>query len=270
FLHLYEPHKPYSPPPRFATYAPYDGELDYADDIVGNLLHYLRSHQHNDRPTIVLASGEGEGLDDHGEQEHGLLHYDKAVHVRLIIKQAGNVGAGRRVTDPVQHLDLVPTILDLVKAPAPGSLRGRSLTPLLDGSGKLSSQAIYSEALYARYHFGWSELTALTDERYRYISAPREELYDLARDPHERENLAAGRPNACDALRTALDRLTAGSTIQAPGGISPEDRERLAALGYVGGQSEIQTGLGQARPDPKDKREILETYRAAVDLASER
>ncbi|HEY6893840.1 MAG TPA: sulfatase, partial [Rhodanobacteraceae bacterium] len=129
FLHLYEPHKPYRPPDRYSEYAPYDGEIAYADEIVGKLIRYLKSHQLYDRSTIVLLSDHGEGLGDHGEQEHGLFVYDEAIHVPLIIKQESNAGAGRRVNDVVQHIDIVPTILDLVKAPLPGNLRGRSLKP---------------------------------------------------------------------------------------------------------------------------------------------
>ena len=120
FLHLNEPHKPYAPPERFAQYSPYDGEIAYADEIVGRLIHYLKTHQLYDRSTIVLLSDHGEGLGDHGEQEHGLFVYDETIHVPLIIKQESNVGAGRRVSDLVQHVDMVPTILDLVKAPVPG------------------------------------------------------------------------------------------------------------------------------------------------------
>jgi arylsulfatase A-like enzyme/Tfp pilus assembly protein PilF len=270
FLHLYEPHKPYTPPARFAGYAPYDGEIAYSDEIVGRLVRYLKAHQLYDRSTIVLLSDHGEGLGDHGEQEHGLFVYDEAIHVPLIVKQEGNAGAGRRVADLVQHIDLVPTILNLVKAPAPGGLRGRSLKPVLDGTGRLPEPSIYSEALYARYHFGWSELTALTDERYRYIKAPREELYDLERDSHERTNIADERPQARQALRGALDRVAAGAKIQAPSDIPADARERLQALGYVGAQTDVSITPGEALADPKDKRDILERYRAAVDFAGQR
>jgi len=270
FLHLYEPHKPYTPPERYAQYAPYDGEIAYSDEVVGRLVRYLKTHQLYDRSTIVLLSDHGEGLGDHGEQEHGLFVYDEAIHVPLIIKQESNAGAGRHVTGLVQHIDLVPTMLDLVRAPIPGALRGRSLKPVLDGTGPLAEPSVYSEALYARYHFGWSELTALTDDRYRFIKAPREELYDLQRDPHERENLAGDHAQARQALRAALDRLAAGAAIHAPAEVSADARERLQALGYVGAQTEMATAPGETLPDPKDKRQILETYRAAVDLAGER
>ena len=269
FLHLYEPHKPYAPPARFADYAPYDGEIAYADEIVGRLVRYLKSHQLYDRSTVIVVSDHGEGLGDHGEQEHGLFLYDEAIHVPLLVKQESNAGAGRRVADLVQHIDLVPTILDLVKAPVPGGLRGRSLKPLLDGTGRLAQPSIYSEALYARYHFGWSELTAITDDRYRYIRAPREELYDLARDARERSNVADERPKARQALRGALDRVAAGAAIQLPHDIPADARERLQVLGYVGAQALIETKAGETLPDPKDKREVLERYRDAIDLAGQ-
>ncbi len=269
FLHLYEPHKPYTPPARFAEFAPYDGEIAYADEIVGRLVHYLKAHQLYDRSTIVLVSDHGEGLGDHGEQEHGLFLYDEAIHVPLIIKQAENLGAGRRVHDLVQHVDLVPTILDYVKAPIPGNLSGRSLKPVLDGTGHLREQPIYSEALYGRYHFGWSELTALTDGHYRYIKAPHAELYDLTRDPHERDNVAIDRAASATAMRGALDRLTAGSSIPAPAAVPAEARERLEALGYVGTSSGISKEPAEALPDPKDKLAVLEQYRQAIDLAAD-
>jgi arylsulfatase A-like enzyme/Tfp pilus assembly protein PilF len=245
FLHLNEPHAPYAPPDRFAEYAPYDGEIAYADEIVGRLVKYLKSHQLYDRSTIVLLSDHGEGLGDHGEQEHGLFVYEEAVHVPLIIKQESNASPGRRVADVVQHIDLVPTILDLVKAPIPWGLRGRSLKPLLEGTGRPAPLQVYVEALYGRIHFGWSELTALIDDRHHYIKAPREELYDLRRDARERQNLAADRATPRRELRGALDRLVAG------------------------GRAEASTAAAEALPDPKEKSGILNTYRAAVDFADE-
>ena len=239
FLHLYEPHRPYTPPQQYAEYDPYDGEIAYADEIVGRLVRHLKTQQLYDRSTIMLLSDHGEGLGDHGEQEHGLFVYDEAIHVPLIIKQAGGAGAGRRIADVVQHVDVAPTILDLAKAPIPGNLRGRSLTPILEGTGTLREQAVYSEAWYARTHFGWSELKTLTARRHRYIEAPTEELYDLERDPGERDNIAAGQPKERQALRTALDALNTSTT-------------------------------HESAVDPKDKREIVERYRKATELAQGR
>jgi arylsulfatase A-like enzyme/Flp pilus assembly protein TadD len=272
FLHLYEPHAPYSAPSNYAEYAAYDGEIAYADEIVGRLIRYLKSHQLYDQSTIILLSDHGEGLGDHGEQAHGLFLYEEAIHVPLIVKQSGSTGGGRRIRDVVQHVDVVPTILDLAKAPIPGNLRGRSLKPVLEGPASLPAQTVYSEALYGRYHFGWSELTALTDARYRYIQAPTSELYDLERDPHERQNVADDREQAKahDALRGALGRLTRGVAVDAPGKVSTRDRERLEALGYVGVRAGVTRAPAGTLPDPKDTHAILETYREAVELAVDR
>ena len=273
FLHLDEPHKPYALPDRFAEYSGYDGAVAYSDEIVGRLVRYLKSHQLYDRSTIVLLSDHGEGLGDHAEDQHGLFLYDEAIHVPLIVKQEGNAGAGRRVSAVVQQIDLVPTILELVKAPAPGNLRGRSLKPLLDGTGEVPARPVYAEALYARYQFGWSELVSVTNERYRYVKAPTEELYDLLRDPDERHNIA-GDPAAATALQTlrgALERLTAGTRIQPPTEQpTPDERERLQALGYFGGRALTAPTSNAPLSDPKDRVQILERYREAIEVSGAR
>jgi arylsulfatase A-like enzyme/Flp pilus assembly protein TadD len=269
FLHFYEPHKPYAPPARFASYEPYDGEIAYVDELLGRFVDHLRAIGLYDRATIVLLSDHGEGLGDHGEQEHGLFLYRETTHVPWIVKLAGR-HAARRVAAPIQHIDLAPTILDLAGVPKPADLHGRSLRPLLENTGTLADTGIYSEALYSRYHFGWSELYALTDSRYRLIRAPRDELFDLQRDLHESSSIAAERPQVRQAMRSAIDALIAASPIDAPSAVSGEDKQRLAALGYVGGGSATPLSLpGDSLPDPKDKVKLLEKYRRAADLAGQ-
>ena len=267
FLHLYEPHKPYAPPARFASYEPYDGEIAHADEIVGRLFDRLRAGGLYDRATIVLLSDHGEGLGDHGEQEHGLFLYRETTRVPLIVKLPGRHAAAR-VSAPVQHIDIVPTILDLVGAPKHTGTRGRSLRPLLDGTGTLPDTGIYAEALYSRYHFGWSELYALTDSRYRLIRAPRDELFDLERDPKESASIAGERPQVRRAMRSALEALIGNASVAPPTAVSDEDKQRLTALGYVGGGSSAALSLpGDSLSDPKDKVKVLEKYRRASELA---
>ena len=249
----------------------YDGQLGRLDQAVGRLVRYLKAHQLYDRSTIILVADHGEGLGDHGEQGHGLFVYEEALRIPLIIKQAGAEGAGRRVTDLVQHVDLAPTILDLAKAPDSGHLSGRSLTSLLDG-GRLDRRMIYSESFYGRYHFGWSELTSITDGRYRYIRAPQEELYDLERDPRQLNNLAAAGsgnvPPVIDILRHELKKFGVGMAMPQPAAISSVEREHLDALGYVGTASAVpeSNDVDSDPIDPKDKVLIVETYRSAVQL----
>jgi choline-sulfatase len=267
FVHFYEPHKPYAPPARFAEYAPYDGEIAYADELVGRLLDRLRQDNRFDRATIVLLADHGEGLGDHGEQEHGMFLYQETMHVPLIIKLPWQ-RRGRRVAEPVQHIDVAPTLLALAGIAKPAELHGRDLRPLLDGTGAIPGTDIYAEAMLARYHFGWSELYSLTDARYRYIRAPRDELYDLQNDPHEQTSIAPARPQIRQAMRGAIDRLIAGTSLAAPETVTAADRERLAALGYVGNTSAASLNTpGDALPDPKDKASVLERYREGTELA---
>jgi len=270
FVHLYEPHTPYSPPARFSAARPYDGEIEYADELVGQLLDHLRGRGLYETATIVLLSDHGEGLGDHGEDEHGIFLYQETTRVPLVVKMPGGSGAGRRVAAPVQHIDVAPTLLDLAGVAVPPDLHGRSLRPALTGAGALVDASIYAESLSPRYHFGWSELYSLTDDRYRLIRAPRDELYDLAQDPGERTSIAADRPQVRAAMRTALDRLVANRGVAAPSAVSDEERRKLAALGYVGTQSGTPLQLpGDRLPDPKDKVPVLQKYRRAAALSSE-
>ncbi|HEX5213887.1 MAG TPA: sulfatase-like hydrolase/transferase [Vicinamibacterales bacterium] len=271
FFHIYEPHTPYAPPARFTQPDKYDGEVAYADEIVGQLFAALRARGWYDAATIVVTADHGEGLKDHQEEEHGLFLYDETIRVPLMIKQPGAARGGTRVRELAQHIDLLPTLTHEAGLAAPSGLRGRDLTPLLTGSGTIAAQGIYSEALYSRYHFGWSELTSIVDGRYKYIKAPRPELYDLERDPGERTNVLADRAQAASALRAALDTLAANRPIAAPGSVSEEDRRKLAALGYVGTQAPMHADVpGDSLPDPKDKVGLLLTYRQAVNALGAR
>jgi arylsulfatase A-like enzyme/tetratricopeptide (TPR) repeat protein len=274
FVHLYEPHTPYAPPERFAASHPYDGEVQYADELVGALLDHLRRSGLYDRATIALVSDHGEGLGDHGEDEHGIFLYRETIHVPAIVKLAGSRGGGRRVAAPVQQIDLAPTLLDLAgirwqgAQPAAG-LQGRSLVAVLEGEDRELPEAnLYAESLSPRYHFGWSELYALTDGRYRLIRAPRDELYDIRQDPREKRSVADDRPQVASAMRRALDAIIAGVEVTRPSAVSDEDRQKLAALGYVGTQSSAPLDLpGDRLPDPKDRVDVLQKYRGAAIAA---
>ena len=267
FAHIYEPHTPYAPPDRFASQDPYDGEVAYSDEIIGTLLDHLRQKNLYGDATIVLSSDHGEGLGDHGESEHGVFLYRETTRVPLIVKLAGSRGGGRRVTAPVQHIDLAPTILELTGASEVTRRAGRSLLAVLDGNGTLPAANIYSESLSPRLHYGWSALYALSDDRYRYIRAPREELYDLPGDPGELKSIAPERPQVRAAMRRALEGMTAASSAVAPSAVSEEDRRKLAALGYVGTQTSSAVQQPDDRlPDPKDKVHVLQKYRRATQL----
>jgi choline-sulfatase len=268
FVHIYEPHRPYAPPPRFTRSDPYDGEVEYSDEIVGGLLEHLREKGLYDRATIVLLSDHGEGLGDHGEDEHGIFLYRDTIQVPFLVKLPASRNGGTRVAAPVQHIDVPPTILDLVGAPIQNGERGRSLRPVLEGSGRVPTANIYSESLSPRYHFGWSELYALTRDEYRLIRAPRDELYDVSRDPGERTSIAAERAQVHTAMRRALEAIVANQQVDTPSAVSDDDRRKLAALGYVSTRSSAPLEVpADQLPDPKDKIAVLQKYKQATDLA---
>jgi arylsulfatase A-like enzyme/thioredoxin-like negative regulator of GroEL len=255
FLHVNRPTQP----------AEYDRYVADADATVGRLIRYLRAHQLYDRSTIILVSDHGEGLGDHGEETHGLLVNEEALRVPLVIKQPAGEGAGRRVQDPVQVVDLVPTILDFAKAPVPGNLDGRSLQSVLESRGRLAPRVIYSESLFGLYHFGWSSLQTLTDGRYRYVKSVREELYDVAAPPADRVDVADIHPDIVASMRAQLRKLN----VPAPkpdARVAEDARARFEAAGEVGFRMP-----GSALPvvpepgdDPAEHVGLVEQYRAAV------
>ncbi|MDR1988970.1 MAG: sulfatase-like hydrolase/transferase [Acidobacteriaceae bacterium] len=245
-----------------ASPARYDAGVASADAAVGRLVQYLKAHQLYDRSTIIVLSDHGEGLGDHGESGHGLLTYDESVRVPLIIKQPESDARGRRVNDVVQLIDIAPTVLDLTKAPIPGTVRGRSLTPLFAGSTTFRPARAYSESLFGAYHFGWADVTSVTDGRYRYIASPREELYDLDADPAERQNIAAAQPAIAAQLKAALKDLSATGPAAAMAPVTAADREMLEALGYVGTFTPSQPSTEPS--DVKDGVRTVEQFRRAV------
>lgn len=272
FVPLYEPHRPWRASAAGGVSGTYAGAVGQADSLVGRLVQRLRARSLYDKATVVLLSDHGEGLGDHGEQEHGVLLHDESVHVPFIVKLPASRRAGVRVRTPAQHVDLVPTLLDLAGLALPRNLDGMSLRGLLDGSRPLPERSIYGEALYARYHFGWSELYSLTDSRFRFVEAPTPELYDLSDDPGERRNVASARSPAASGMARALRALTSGGPGE-PAAVTRDELERLQALGYVGtggGSIDRDQSAAAARIDPKTEIRTLERYREGVRLAGER
>lgn len=266
FLHLYEPHSPYEAPEPFrARYSsvPYDGEVAASDAIVGRFLQFLRDRKLYDRSLVVLLSDHGEGLGDHGEDEHGIFLYREEVQVPLFVKLPGGRLGGRRVSEPVQIADVFPTVLAALGQKAPENLAGRSLVEFAEGKGAV--RRIYSETLYPRYHFGWSDLASLTDDRFHYIHAPRPELYDWRADPSEKTDLAARLPPAFRSMRTEIAGMS--RPMQPPGASDPETVKKLASLGYIGAAS--PTSADEALPDPKDRIGAIDRLKEASRLASQ-
>jgi arylsulfatase A-like enzyme/Flp pilus assembly protein TadD len=256
FFHIYEPHAPYAAPEpyRNQTSDAYDAEIATSDAIAGKLLARLKALGIYDRAIIVLLSDHGEGLNDHGEDQHGILLNREALQVPLLVKLPHSQGRGSTVARPVALIDVFPTILDLTGIQP-------SIRSLFAAAAP--SRPIYSETLYPRIHLGWSELRSLIDERYHYIAGVRAELFDVVTDPTERKDLSSEERRVSSERRTALQAYpSAMAPIQR---VDPEEAAKLAALGYVG-TPKNRTG---ALPDPRDEISTINEVKAAFRLADQ-
>ncbi|HTL42726.1 MAG TPA: sulfatase-like hydrolase/transferase [Vicinamibacterales bacterium] len=242
WIHLYDPHAPYEPPPEYLGRAhgrAYDGEVMFADAQVGRVLDWLKSAAQDGRTIVAIAGDHGEGLGDHGEDTHGMLAYDSTLRVPLVIRQPGRAAAV--VDAPVSLVDLPATLCDLAGVAIPESMRHWSIMsgkPIAVRSARGGSQStsegaaeIYAETQYPRAA-GWHALTALVDQRWKVIASSETELYDLENDPGETHNIAQDKTPLASALTSRAARLSAS----APGTdskVSDDARERLQSLGYV-------------------------------------
>ena len=250
WVHLYDAHAPQTLPVEFRReYGDrYEGAIAYMDAQIARLLGALQQARRLESTAIVLAADHGESLGDHGEREHGLFVYESVLRVPLIVRAPGV--RPRRVADLASLVDVFPTVLDLLGHRARPGSDGRSLLPAMRGQ-RLPERSVYAESMYAE-RFGWSPLRTIRDGRFKFIDAPRPELYDLATDPFEQRNLAAQRAPVAAAMRAELENTAAGHT--RPSGLAPPDVLReLAALGYVApGPAGRAAAAGAARLDPKD------------------
>ena len=261
FLHLFDMHLPY------AHGQDYDAQLAYVDQTLGTFKQALVSGGWWDRSAVVLLSDHGESLGEHGEASHGYFIYQSTMAVPLLIHwPEGTPAAPAREPHPVGLIDVAPTILDFLHIPAPPSFRGESLLRAR------KPPPVFGESVHAYDAFGWSPLRSLREGDYRYIEAPRPELYNLALDPGELHNLAAADTARAQSMRADLANFMASLRPHgsAPASnLSAEQRAILGSLGYVAPGP--QTRTSGTRPDPKDRMAEFRMYEdAQVELYQRR
>lgn len=268
WMHYYEPHAPYQPPARFRALpglSPYAQEVAAADAAAGELLAALRARGRLKHAAVVCVGDHGEGLGDHGEDEHGIFLYDEAVRVPFLLNLPREAGP-RAVASSVSLIDVAPTLLDLAGLPALPDVEGASLMPCAHGAAFAARKAEYCETYCPEFNYDHSALQALRTSRWKYIRAPEPELYDLARDPEERRDLHAEAPDTARAIARQLDRYLASVTAPSSEAaeLSGEDLERLQSLGYVSGGRPSQP-VRRALPDPKAMIPVLRDFAAAKE-----
>jgi len=262
WLHLFDPHSPYTPPEPFATTyakAPYDGEVAYTDAAIGRLFDRLSGAGLASAAAVFIVADHGESLGEHGERTHGTFLYDATVHVPMLVR-VPSVPA-RVVDAPVEAADLAPTIAELAGTTL-RSVDGHSLLPLVAHGGGDPDRPAYAESYYQNVLLGWSPLRAVRTRTWKFIEAPRPELYDLQNDPAERTNRVNDRGTLAAGLQRALPPMDDGrpATTAPAGG---DAAERLRGLGYVGGAT---TPTARSRAvDPKDRVEVWAALEDGID-----
>ncbi len=256
WVHLFDPHDPYEPPPPYSEKYKdhlYDGEIAYADSAVANWIAYLKKAGVYDNAIIIVSGDHGEGLGEHGEETHGLFLYDATLHIPLLLKTphtaAGAAPHGLVIDALVRTTDILPTILAATGIAAPPELNGESLFPLLDkNSGEKKSDEQNGRELFGETDYplrwGWAPLRALRTENAKLIEAPRPELYDLQADPKETKNLYAADAAKLQALRAETAKWEA--KLPTPNNFAKSEK----------------------LPDPKDKIEVQNLLHSAM-LASD-
>jgi len=248
FLHLFDLHTPYA-------LSGYDAELAYIDQVMRDGWW--------DRSLVILLSDHGEGLEEHGEWAHGYFVYESTLHVPLILHWPSGASAHPgRVAQPGGLIDVAPTILGFLHVPVPPSFQGANL---LDDA----ERTVCSESVYARDAFRWAALRSARVGAYKYIEAPKPELYNLERDPGERVNLIRSNTAKAQELRVRLNRLLARYAAQRAASEADTSRQRtaeLASLGYLAGGP--RAALDESGPDPKDRLPEFQLFEKALEAMS--
>ena len=252
FLHVYEPHSPYEAPEPFRSrYAqPYDGEIAASDAVVGELTAKLKALGLYEKSLIVFLSDHGEGLGEHGENEHGVFLYRESLQVPLLVKLPANALGGKSIATPVQISDVFRTVVEAVGTKTKGASAHPGLANLVDLAygNAAPERRIYAETFYPRIRFGWSDLAALLDQKWHYVDAPKPEFFDVEKDPGGTKNLAEEKPGPYRSFVVEVRKRRA--PFQAPSAVESEHAKKLASLGYL---SMTTSGSSGALADPKDE-----------------
>jgi arylsulfatase A-like enzyme/Tfp pilus assembly protein PilF len=280
WIHLYDPHTPYDPPEPYKTQYKgsrsglYDGEIAYVDLLMGDFRNFMEEKNLLDKTLIIFTGDHGESLGEHKESAHGFFIYDSDIRVPLIIRFPENKFQGSVITNQVRSIDIMPTILNMLGGRSPESVQGESMLPLILGKQGGEALSAYSETYWPRYHYGWSELKSLRKGQYKFIDAPKPELYDILEDPGELNNLvnkkAALGHEMKRELEALIDRYSAeGIEDAGPETIDNDSLVKLQALGYIGSFRASSKQKGEKLADPKDRIELYNEIKIAQFLVTE-
>lgn len=235
WIHLWDPHTLYQPPEPFATKYrddPYSGEVAYVDSELKKIFDFLERENLKDSTLIILTGDHGESLGEHGELSHTYFAYNSTLWVPLII--AGPEIEASRKNENVCHIDIFPTICNVLGMEPPPFLQGVSLLPLMEGK-KLKKRSIYFESLGPYHNQGWAPQWGFIEEKEKFIDTPIPEFYDLDSDFGELSNLVdtIDLQTYLKKLNAIKDELTSSMKTKSQQQMDPETQEKLQSLGYI-------------------------------------
>ncbi|MCP4710269.1 MAG: tetratricopeptide repeat protein [Planctomycetes bacterium] len=267
FLHYYDPHDAYQPPEPFASdYANdlYLGEIAYTDNCIGQLVDRLKELDMYDSTLLVIVGDHGEALGEHGESTHGYFIYQSTIQVPLIVKAPGD-NRRRQRRENVSLVDVAPTILGCLDIPIPEQMQGQDLF----NTSADQARSIYTESLTPT-KFDCNPLLGLIDDQWSYIHTNQPELYDLAADSDELNNLAEQQnPRVrlmSENLKALTLRLAGVESRENQLTLDAESRKQLESLGYVGGVA-VDDSL-VIDPEKNDAKDLIECYEYREEASS--
>ncbi len=268
WVHLYDPHLPYRPPAPFAQQYkthPYDGEIAYTDHELARLFDAVHKKAPADKTLTAVLSDHGESLGEHGEYTHGVFLYDATLRIAFLMSGPG-VPAGLRVKQQARNIDLLPTVLDLLGGKPPAAVHGVSLVPSFGGK-EVPTAIAYAETLYPKMNMGWAELRSIRTNSWKYVRAPKPELYDLSHDPAETTNVIGSHPAEVRKFEAQLKAVigTGGAERVQTAMVDERTMDQLKSLGYLSGFAARTYDLTGQGIDPKDRTVILKLLEAAED-----
>jgi arylsulfatase A-like enzyme/Tfp pilus assembly protein PilF len=272
WIHFFDPHQPYRPSPSDAALAisPYDAEIAGVDRQIGRIVETLRAKGLLDNTLLIVTADHGESLGEHGEKTHAIFVYDATVRVPLLIRYHPAF-APAVYSAPVRSVDIVPTVLGILGLPGGDTTDGHDLGAAIRGKEPAPQLPQYSESLLSEVGFGMAPLFAIRNDGYKYIRAPRPELYDLRNDPRELQNLQSAQPRLAAKLDAELTQLMKDSSRHAvkaaANPMTRETEESLQALGYLASHADRSSMQGM---DPKDGLPLHNKLEEARHLAQQK
>ncbi len=275
FVHLFDPHFAYNPPePFYSTYSDnlYDGEIAYTDSQIGVLIAKLKELGLYDNTLIIFTSDHGESLGEHGENTHAIFLYNSTIWVPLVMKLPGGKYARRSVKNMVRHIDILPTMLDIVDLGKGGEkmksdIQGVSLLGAMRGDDEDFRLLSYAESHYPMSHYGWARPESIRSDEYEYINLPKREFYDLKNDPMELNNIYETQKELALKYARKLEDI---KRVSEKGGVASVRRDKdakillkLISLGYIHG--DVQFDENEI-PDAKDPKDLIFAHTELVDI----